>query len=187
MAESFQLTDEQKKTLLNLARAVVESKVAGKSAPAEKSDDPVLKTPCGCFVTLHVDGHLRGCIGTFQAAQPILDTVREMAEAALQDPRFLNQPLRKTDLPRLQIEISVLSPLEKTADPLSLELGKHGIYIRRGYASGCFLPQVATETGWTKEEFLAYCCSHKAGLPADAWKDPKTDVYLFTAEVFGEK
>ncbi len=186
MAEPFQLTDEQKRILLRLARAVVEAKVAGKSAPAQKSDDPVLQTPRGCFVTLHVDGDLRGCIGTFQAVQPVFDAIREMAAAALQDPRFLNQPLRKDDLPRLQIEISVLSPLERTADPLSLELGKHGIYIKRGYTSGCFLPQVADETGWTKEQFLSYCCSHKAGLPADAWKDPKTEVYLFTAEVFGE-
>jgi uncharacterized protein len=79
----------------------------------------------------------------------------------------------------------VLSPLERTTDPLSLRLGVDGIYIRRGYAAGCFLPQVATETGWTTEEFLSQCCSHKAGLPPDAWKDPKTEVYLFTAEVFG--
>jgi uncharacterized protein len=186
MAKTFQLNDEQKRTLLTLARTEVESKVSGKSLPATKIEDPVLQTSCGCFVTLHVGGELRGCIGTFQAAEPIHQTVREMARAALQDPRFLNRPLRKEELVRLVIEISALSPLEKTADPLSLELGKQGIYIRRGYASGCFLPQVATETGWTKEEFLNYCCSHKAGLPADAWTDPKTDVFLFTAIVFNE-
>ena len=85
----------------------------------------------------------------------------------------------------MDVEISVLSPLEKTSDPLSLRLGTHGIYIKRGCASGCFLPQVATETGWTKEEFLSYCCSHKAGLADDAWKDPKTEVFLFTADIFG--
>jgi AmmeMemoRadiSam system protein A len=112
--------------------------------------------------------------------------VVEMAQAsATGDPRFLDDPITPDELPNLDIEISVLSPLKKTTDPLSLRLGVDGIYIKRGLYSGCFLPQVAEETGWTKEEFLSYCCSHKAGLPADAWKDPKTDVFLFTAEVFG--
>jgi uncharacterized protein (TIGR00296 family) len=109
-----------------------------------------------------------------------------MAEAsASKDPRFFGYPLTAKDLRDLDIEISVLSPLERTDNPLGLRLGVDGIYIKRGYASGCFLPQVATETGWTTEEFLSYCCSHKAGLPSDAWKDPRTEVYLFTAEVFG--
>ncbi len=186
MAESFALNEAQKRALLELARETVEARVNGLAMNTNAPDDPVLSTPCGCFVTLHVSGNLRGCIGTFQAEGPLYKTVQEMARASLQDPRFVNTPLRKEDLPRLDIEISVLSPLEKTTDPLGLELGKHGIYIRRGYMSGCFLPQVATETGWTKEEFLSYCCSHKAGLPRDAWKDAKTEVYLFTAEVFSE-
>jgi uncharacterized protein (TIGR00296 family) len=89
------------------------------------------------------------------------------------------------ELNQLGIEISVLSPLERTDDPLSLRPGTDGIYIKKGFASGCFLPQVATEAGWSKEEFLSYCCAHKAGLSSDAWKDPDTEVYLFTAEVFG--
>jgi uncharacterized protein (TIGR00296 family) len=105
--------------------------------------------------------------------------------SATGDPRFLDNPITEDELNELDIEISVLSPLQKTDDPLSLSLETDGIYIKRGSASGCFLPQVATETGWNKEEFLSYCCAHKAGLPADAWKDPKTDVYLFTADVFG--
>jgi AmmeMemoRadiSam system protein A len=109
-----------------------------------------------------------------------------MARAsATSDPRFLDNPITEEELNELDIEISVLSPLQKTDNPLSLRLGIDGIYIKRDYASGCFLPQVATETGWNKEEFLSYCCAHKAGLPADAWKDPQTEVYLFTAEVFG--
>jgi uncharacterized protein (TIGR00296 family) len=101
------------------------------------------------------------------------------------DPRFFGNKITLDELAELDIEISVLSPLKKTDDPLSLRLGTDGIYIKRGCASGCFLPQVATETGWTKEQFLSYCCSHKAGLPDDAWDDPDTDVFLFTAEVFG--
>ncbi len=186
MAGELTLSEDQKKTLLATARQVIEARVTGKSVSISEPADAVLREVCGCFVTLQVRGQLRGCIGTFQATEPLYVTVREMAEASLQDPRFVNQPLRARELHELEIEISVLSPLVRTNDPLSLELGKHGIYIRRGFASGCFLPQVATETGWTKEDFLGYCCSHKAGLPADAWKDPKTEVYLFTAEVFGE-
>ncbi|MHC4726316.1 MAG: AMMECR1 domain-containing protein, partial [Planctomycetota bacterium] len=89
------------------------------------------------------------------------------------------------ELDQLDVEISVLSPLQKTSEPLNLQLGIDGIYIKKGRAAGCFLPQVATETGWSKEEFLSYCCSHKAGLAPDAWKDPETEVYLFTADVFG--
>ena len=109
-----------------------------------------------------------------------------MAKAsATGDPRFFADPITADELEQLDIEISVLSPLLRTDQPLSLRLGVDGIYIKKGRASGCFLPQVATETGWTKEEFLSYCCSHKAGLAADAWKDPETEVSLFTAEVFG--
>ena len=117
----------------------------------------------------------------------MLESVKEMAIAATQDFRFATNPVSKAELPSIDIEISVLSPLARTDDPLSLELGRHGIYIKNGYRAGCFLPQVATETGWSKQEFLSHCCGGKAGLPADAWKDPRTEVYLFTAEVFGER
>ena len=104
------------------------------------------------------------------------------------EPRALGLALaaRLGELQDVNVEISVLSPLERTNDPLSIELGVHGIYIRSGFSSGCFLPQVATETGWSKEEFLSNCASHKAGLPPDAWRDPDTEVLTFTAEVFRE-
>ena len=109
-----------------------------------------------------------------------------MAKAsATGDPRFMADPITAGELKQLDIEISVLSPLQRTDDPLSLRLGVDGIYIRKGCTSGCFLPQVATETGWSKEEFLSYCCAHKAGLAPDAWRQAKTEVYLFTADVFG--
>jgi len=176
----------QKDTLLKLARDTVEAVITGKPLPAPKSDDPALNAPCGCFVTLKNRGRLRGCIGQFTSDRPLIELVVQMAKAsATSDPRFLANPISPRELEHLDVEISVLSPLEKTDDPLSLRLGIDGIYIKRGCMSGCFLPQVATETGWTKEEFLSSCCSHKAGLPNDAWKDPETEVYLFTAEVFG--
>jgi len=180
------MNDEQKRTLLKVARDTVEAVVNGRAAPAPMSDDPELNAPCGCFVTLKNGDRLRGCIGQFTSDKPLVALIVEMAKAsATSDPRFSTSRITPDEIDRLDIEISVLSPLELTDDPLSLEPGTHGIYIRRGSASGCFLPQVATETGWSKEQFLSYCCSHKAGLSPDAWQDPETQVYLFTAEVFG--
>jgi len=180
------MDETQRQTLLAIARDTVRAVVAGGPRPQPQSDDPALTAPCGCFVTLKCRGRLRGCIGQFTSDRPLIELVTEMAEAsAAKDPRFFDYPLTAQDLRHLDIEISVLSPLERTADPLDLRLGVDGIYIRRGYAAGCFLPQVAEETGWSKEEFLSQCCSHKAGLPPDAWKDPQTEVFVFTAEVFG--
>ena len=107
--------------------------------------------------------------------------------SAIEDPRFYNIRITRDELEDIDIEISVLSPLVEIEDPLDFELGIHGIYIKKGYASGVFLPQVATETGWSKEEFLTNICTHKAGLRADAWKDPDTNVLRFSAEILEEK
>lgn len=180
------MNDNQRQTLLKVARDTVEAVIRRRPVPKVKSDDPDLNAPCGCFVTLKNKGRLRGCIGNFTSEGPLIELVAEMAKAsATGDPRFFGVPITPRELDQLDAEISVLSPLRRTDDPLSLRLGIDGIYIKKGRAGGCFLPQVATETGWSKEEFLSNCCSHKAGLVPDAWKDPDTDVYLFTAEVFG--
>ena len=180
------MNDAQKQTLLKVARQTVEAVINRRAVPEAKSDDPELNAPCGCFVTLKNGERLRGCIGNFTSEGPLIGLVVEMAKAsATGDPRFFADPIKPGELSELDIEISVLSPLQRTEDPLGLRLGVDGIYIKKGFASGCFLPQVATETGWSKEEFLSYCCSHKAGLADDAWKDPETEVYLFSAEVFG--
>ncbi len=182
------LSREEKRTLLAIARRTVEALVRGEVVPPCTEDLPILDEKRGCFVTLKTNGRLRGCIGTFQPDAPLRETLPAMAKAALlEDPRFAGNRISPEELPQLVIEISLLSPLRRTDDPLSIELGVHGIYIRKGFHAGCFLPQVATETGWSKEEFLSYCASHKAGLPPDAWKDPDTEVYTFTAEVFSEE
>ncbi|MHC4603434.1 MAG: AmmeMemoRadiSam system protein A, partial [Planctomycetota bacterium] len=179
------MNDAQKQTLLKVARDTVEAVINRKPAPTAESDDPQLNAPCGCFVTLKNDERLRGCIGQFISESPLIELIAEMAKAsATGDPRFFADRITADELEQLDIEISVLSPLQQTDDPLSLRLGVDGIYIKKGRASGCFLPQVATETGWSKEEFLSYCCAHKAGLAADAWKEAETEVFLFTAEVF---
>jgi AmmeMemoRadiSam system protein A len=180
------MDDKQKRTLLKVARETVEAVILRKPIKKPQSDDPELNAPCGCFVTLKNHGRLRGCIGQFTSDSPLIELVAEMAKAsATGDPRFMADPITAGELKQLDIEISVLSPLQRTDDPLSLRLGVDGIYIRKGCTSGCFLPQVATETGWSKEEFLSYCCAHKAGLAPDAWRQAKTEVYLFTADVFG--
>jgi len=180
------MNEQQKQILLRTARDTVEAVITRKPLPKPAADDPELNARCGCFVTLKNHGQLRGCIGQFTSEIPLLELVVEMAKAsATGDPRFFADPITADELEQLDTEISVLSPLKRTDDPLSLRLGLDGIYIKKGTASGCFLPQVATETGWTKEDFLSYCCAHKAGLAPDAWKDPDTEVYLFTAEVFG--
>jgi len=180
------MNDTQKQTLLKVARDTVEAVIKAEPTETPQSDDPELNAPCGCFVTLKNQGRLRGCIGRFISDSPLIELIAEMAKAsATSDPRFFADPITAGELDQLDVEISVLSPLKRTDEPLSLRLGIDGIYIKRGHMSGCFLPQVATETGWSKEEFLSYCCAHKAGLAPDAWREPETEVYLFTADVFG--
>lgn len=179
--------DERQRTiLLSVAKASIVAAVTGGRAPAPSSDEAELNAECGCFVTIKKGEQLRGCLGQFESRQPLISLVSEMAaSSATQDPRFVHNRIGPQELDALDIEISVLSPLKRTNDPLSLRLGVDGIYIRKGYASGCLLPQVATETGWSKEEFLSYCCQYKAGIAADSWRQPDTQVLLFSAEVFG--
>jgi len=187
MAGAKPLSEAAQKELLKIARKIIEAAAKGFRRPSCRPRGlPELAEVRGAFVTIYKRGQLRGCIGTFLPDRPVWQVVAEMARSASRaDPRF--PPVSREELDEIDIEISVLSPLEKTDDPLSLELGVHGIYITRGMQSGTFLPQVATEHNMTKEEFLSTCCAHKAGLPPDAWKDPETEVYLYTAQVFGEK
>ncbi|MBU4252772.1 MAG: AmmeMemoRadiSam system protein B [Candidatus Omnitrophica bacterium] len=180
------LTTQQKQKLLKIARESIGMYLeSGKKLPVDESD-LVLNQKMGAFVTLKQHNDLRGCIGNLIGSQPLYLTVRDMAiEAAVGDPRF--QALSLSELKDIQIEISVLSPLEKVLSAEKIELGKHGVLVRRGNQSGVFLPQVATETGWSKEEFLNNLCAQKAGIAADAWKDKATQLYIFSAEVFSEK
>ena len=176
----------QKQILLKVVRDTVEAVVNNRPSVVATSDDAELNGHRGCFVTLKSKGDLRGCIGQFTADKPLIELIGEMAVAsASRDPRFRDNPIGPDELNDLDIEISVLSPMQKTDDPLSLRPGIDGIYVTDGRASGCFLPQVATETGWDAREFLSYCCAHKAGLAADAWQTGQAQVYLFTADVFG--
>lgn len=180
------LNKEQRKRLIEIARSSIENYLKNGKKSALTEDDPVLSEKMGAFVTLREHGELRGCIGNLVGNQPLYLTIRDMAiEAAVGDPRFM--PVKLPELKNIDIEISVLSPLKKVDSAEAIEMGRHGVLIRKGFNSGVFLPQVATETGWSKEEFLSQLCAHKAGIPADAWKDKSTEIYIFTAEVFSEK
>lgn len=181
------MTEHDKTTLLQLARQTVAAQLKGEPLPSLPELEQGSSRFGGAFVTLHSGRQLRGCIGRFNPPGGLAETVQQMALWALEDPRFRQRPVRLDELEHLRIEISILSPMVRTADPLSLVPGVHGIYIRRGIGTGCFLPQVATEQEWDRETFLSRCCEGKAGLPADAWKSPETEVYLFEAEVLEEK
>jgi AmmeMemoRadiSam system protein A len=138
----------------------------------------------GVFVTLRRNGKLRGCMGTFHPTGTLEESLDHAARMAACDPRFRGDPITPEEIPQLDVEISILSPPEATSDPLSLVIGTHGIWIRHGQESGCFLPKVAVEQNWNAEEFLSNCCARKAGLPPDAWKNPDAGVFLFKTETF---
>jgi AmmeMemoRadiSam system protein B/AmmeMemoRadiSam system protein A len=178
------ISDAGRKQLLSIARQTLTDHFTKGKVLAPQVDDPALQARNGAFVTLHKNGRLRGCIGCFTANEPLYATVQDFVlNSAFHDPRF--PPLRKEELSDIDIEISVLSPMRKIASIDEIELGKHGIWIKKGFRSGTFLPQVATETGWTKEEFLGHCAQDKAGIGWDGWKD--AEILIYTAEVFGEK
>ena len=179
------ISAEDRGTLVSLARSAVTAQVRGQGRPETPAAESILAEMRGCFVTLTNSGRLRGCIGTFQPELPLGEMIIEMGtSAAGHDPRFLGDPITPGELDELRIEVSVLSPLEKTDDPLSLEIGKHGIYIVGGGWSGCFLPEVATDYGWDAREFLERCCQSKAHVSGGAWQDSDTTVFLFTSEKF---
>lgn len=179
------LDAEDRRTLLRIARETISAR-AGRRAPARiRAGRPALETRCGAFVSIHKKGSLRGCIGTFTAEGPLHSTIEEMAESAsAKDPRF--PPVREEEVDALDIEISVLSPLKRVEDVSEITVGRHGIYIIRGVNRGVLLPQVATQYGWDRETFLEQTCM-KAGIPEMSWKRSDTEIYTFTAEIFGEK
>jgi AmmeMemoRadiSam system protein A len=175
------------KTLLLLARETLRAHLAGEPLPPIPGISAAPGDFGGAFVTLKTGGRLRGCIGRFSPEGGLADTVQAMAVASLADPRFRHSPLGLEELPQTRIEISVLSRLVRASDPLALVPGVHGVYIRRGFYTGCFLPQVANEQNWDRETFLSRCAADKAGLAPDAWRDAQTEVYFFTCEVLDEE
>jgi len=174
------MTPEERSMLLEIAGKSIESMVlSGKKLSVGQPSEyaPVLNEHRGAFVTLYKGKKLRGCIGRMSSDIPLYQLVRDMAvAAALYDDRFL--PLQKQELGDLEIHISVLSPLEEIKDVGQIQLGKHGILVESRGRSGVFLPRVATETGWSLEEFLGHCSRDKAGLGWDGWRTAR--IFVFT-------
>ncbi len=184
--EPAPLGTEDQKTLLKIARNAVETYVATGQTPKVANPSPALQNHLGSFVTLKENGDLRGCIGRFEPDVPLHEVVTQMAiAAATEDTRFA--PVRKEEFPLIRYEISVLSPLKKVPNADGIIAGTHGVQVRKGFRGGVFLPQVATEHHLDKEAFLSLLCTEKAGLPPNCWKDPGTDLYVFTAQVFSEE
>jgi len=174
--------DTDRRLLLDLARRTIVARATGAPAPGPARDG-IFARRGGAFVTVHVDGALRGCIGHVEMTDPLGEVVAHCAVAASsEDPRF--PPIAKAELDRMAIEISLLTPFEPIAGPDDIEVGRHGLIVERGWHRGLLLPQVATEWKWDKETFLEQTCV-KAGLPRDAWKTAQ--LWRFEAEVFGER
>jgi len=179
------LEETEQKTALIYVRKVLENYFSNSPEPEIPKPEVFLKQ-YGAFVTLRRNGQLRGCIGTFEPQKPLWQTLREMAiAAATQDPRF--PPITKDELKEIKIEISILSPRKKIDNWKEIKLGQHGVVVQKGFRSGTFLPQVATETGWDLEEFLSQLCTQKAGLPPDCYKDPLVNLYTFEAQILEER
>jgi hypothetical protein len=179
-----ELNAHEKQALLAIARQAITRGVLTGEEYIEPREEKVLNQRNGCFVTIKQNGRLRGCIGNFQSELPLFREVARMALAsATRDPRFY--PMKEADLDSFQVEISVLSPLRKVDSVENIEVGTHGIYIEKGFYRGVLLPQVATEHGWDRATFLRQTCV-KAGLPTNAWEADDAEIYVFSAQVFGE-
>ncbi len=182
--QPFFLSSHDKGELLALARKSVEHAVrTGKLYETAASASRTLGQEHGAFVTLTERGQLRGCVGYASASKPLDQTVREAATlAALRDTRF--PPVAASELGLLEYEISVLSPLRRVLDTRQIKVGQHGLLMKNGDHEGLLLPQVAAEEGWDRQKFLRETCA-KAGMQASCWKDETTDIFMFTAVIFG--
>jgi len=176
------LSADEKETLKTIAFEAIRSRCLGHSMPAMEAGTAKLQESRGAFVCLKKSGELRGCIGMIEGRGPLHETIRTMAiQAAFADPRFC--ALDGTELDQIDLEISVLTPLIRIKDPSDIEIGKHGLFIRKSYASGLLLPQVAVEQGWDRMQFLEWTCK-KAGLSPHSWKESDTEIYIFSADIF---
>lgn len=180
-SQTFSLSDEEKRKLKEMALTSIQDSLDGQRIAEPTGLTKTLESKCGAFVSLHKQGRLRGCIGHFGEDTALHEIVAEMARAAaFEDPRFM--PVTREELNDIDIEISVLTPMRRIQSLDEFQLHRHGIYIRRGYRSGTFLPQVADEVNWTKEEFVSHCAQDKAGIGWDGWRD--AELYVYEAIVF---
>ncbi|MEO6434336.1 MAG: AmmeMemoRadiSam system protein A [Tepidisphaeraceae bacterium] len=176
--------------LIDIARVALIDTLAKKQPSAiPLVEDAELNLPAGCFVSLHERSthRLRGCVGRLDASLALAEAVRQTARDVLDDPRFAEHPITAADLADLEVEVSVLSPPRLADSPLDFDLHDEGIYLVAGSHTGFFLPQVARETGWTKEQLLDRLCTEKLDLPADTWRKAETKLHTFKVEVVGPR
>jgi AmmeMemoRadiSam system protein A len=182
---SSMLSPADQHTLVKIARSAIEAAVRSQAPPPLPALSDELRRPCGAFVTIHVGGALRGCIGFVESHEALAGVVRDTAaKAATEDLRF--NPVTSTELSSAEIEISVISPLREITDIREIEIGKHGLLLTAGPVRGLLLPQVAVDHGWDSEAFLTHACI-KAGIPGWFWKEPGTRLYVFTSDIINEK
>ncbi|MDA3818543.1 MAG: AmmeMemoRadiSam system protein A [Prolixibacteraceae bacterium] len=180
---SFFLTDHEKNILLEISRNQLK-RLFDYNVEENYPVTDHLKDHCGAFVSLYNGNNLRGCIGAFRIEKPLYETVKDVTiSSALNDYRF--SPITSDEVDEITIEISVLTPLERIQSLNQIELGKHGIYIKKGMLSGTFLPQVALKTNWTVDEFVGHCSRDKAGIGWEGWRD--AELYRYEAIVFNDK
>jgi MEMO1 family protein len=183
-SDTFSISKEERKELLEKARNSISMFVntGKKENPVPSFSSGILNENMGVFVSIYINGKLRGCIGGFAQEKKLNDLVQQMAVSASCDRRFT--AVKPEELENMELEISVLSPLKKIDSGKEIELGKHGIYIKKEFSSGTFLPQVASKTGWNLEEFLGHCSRDKAGIGWDGWKT--AEIYTYEAIIFRE-
>jgi MEMO1 family protein len=181
-SSGFYLSNEEQTELLEKARTSIAHflKTGERDKITPSLSNGILNDKTGAFVSIYVNHKLRGCIGGFAQEKSLNEMVQSMSVSAVCDLRFDN--LKEDELENMELEISVLSPLKKIESVNEIKLGKHGIYIKNGFNSGTFLPQVATKTGWDLEDFLGHCSRDKAGLGWTGWK--KAEIYIYEAFIF---
>jgi AmmeMemoRadiSam system protein A len=187
LAVFSEITEAQGRVLLATAREAIASQLEGRS-PRWPVAGSALSAELGAFVTLRSGkgpgAALRGCIGRMDAKESLVRTIRAMAlSAAFEDPRF--PPLERGEYPKISLEITILTPMRQIGNIAEIEVGRHGVYLSKGWHSAIFLPQVATEQGWDRDELLVNLC-YKAGLSANAWKESDTKFQIFEGRIFEE-
>ncbi len=183
-SDSLSFNEYEQKQMFTIARNAIKEQF---NIPPDSvgTIEKKLKTKCGVFVTLYLNGKLRGCIGTFRQDKELYDNIREMAyAAAFNDRRF--EPLTQEEFSEIKIEISILTPMQKIEDIQDIEIGTHGIYLKQGILSGTYLPQVAVEQGWNAEEFVSHCSQYKAGIGKDGWKSKNTEIFIYESLIYEE-
>jgi AmmeMemoRadiSam system protein A len=181
------ISETTRAALLDIAADIVTRRLGGRPRPLRLVDDPVLEQPAGCFVSLHrADNHaLRGCIGMVEANRPLLQSLKGAAESVIGDPRFLVQPVMLAELDELEIELTILGPMKRAASVLDFDPKAEGIQLNLAGRTGLFLPQVARDTGWGREQLLGRLCSEKMGLQEDSWKQARAELFTFSGEILG--